>query len=60
MKKQLFSTTALLLSFTLSPALWADTMPQTTAQPADSQGIQRAVRQESVLRPDFCCERVGF
>ncbi len=35
MKKQLLSTTALFLSLTLSPVLWADMMPQATTQPAE-------------------------
>lgn len=36
MKKQLFSRTALLLSLSQTPVLWADTMPQTISQPAES------------------------
>ncbi len=36
MKKQVFSTTALWLSLTSAPALWADMMPQTSSQPAES------------------------
>ena len=36
MKKQLFSTTALWLSLTLAPTLWADMLPHMSAQPVES------------------------